>query len=75
MVLTLPPRMAAPGDVHRMSAAVFTFQYAIGFAVPLISGAVWDATGHAVLAFVPGILAAATMGLLALRLRIPKTPV
>jgi len=74
VVLTLPPRMAAPGDVHRMSAAVFTFQYATGFVVPLISGAIWDATGRASLAFVPGILAAMTMGLLALRLRIPKTP-
>ena len=66
--------MAAPGDVHRMSAAVFTFQYATGFVVPLISGAIWDATGRAALAFVPGILAAMTMGVLALRLRIPKTP-
>ena len=74
VVLTLPPRMAAPGDVHRMSAAVFTFQYATGFVVPLISGAIWDATGRAALAFVPGILAAMTMGVLALRLRIPKTP-
>ena len=71
VVLTLPPRMAAAGDVHRMSAAVFTFQYATGFVVPLIAGAVWDATGRAVLAFVPGIVAAALMGALALRLRIP----
>lgn len=72
VVLTLPPRLAAAGDVHRMSAAVFTFQYGMAFVVPLISGAVWDATGRAVLAFVPGIIAAAVMGLLALRLRIPR---
>jgi CP family cyanate transporter-like MFS transporter len=72
VVLTLPPRLAAAGDVHRMSAGVFTFQYAIAFIVPLIAGAIWDATGRAVLAFVPGILAAVVMGGLALRLRIPS---
>jgi CP family cyanate transporter-like MFS transporter len=71
VVLTMPPRIAAPGDVHRMSAGVFTFQYAIAFFVPLIAGAVWDATGRAVLAFVPGIVAALLMGWLALSLRIP----
>jgi CP family cyanate transporter-like MFS transporter len=73
VVLTMPPRMAAPGDVHRMSAGVFTFQYAIAFLVPLVSGAVWDATGRAVLAFVPGIIAALMMGWLALSLRIPPS--
>ena len=71
VVLTLPPRIAAPGDVHRMSAGMFTFQYAIGFFVPLIAGALWDATGRAVLAFVPGVIAALAMGWLALPLRIP----
>jgi len=71
VVLTMPPRIAAPGDVHRMSAGVFTFQYAIAFVVPLFSGALWDATGRAVLAFVPGIIAAVVMGWLALSLRIP----
>ena len=71
VVLTMPPRIAAPGDVHRMSAGVFTFQYAMAFIVPLIAGAVWDATGRAVLAFVPGIVAALLMGWLALSLRIP----
>ncbi len=71
VVLTMPPRIAAPGEVHRMSAGVFTFQYAVAFFVPLIAGAVWDATGRAVLAFVPGIIAAVVMGWLALSLRIP----
>ncbi len=71
VVLTMPPRIAAPGDVHRMSAGVFTFQYAIASIVPLIAGALWDATGRAVVAFVPGIIAAVVMGWLALSLRIP----
>jgi CP family cyanate transporter-like MFS transporter len=71
VTLTLPPRLAAVGDVHRMSAAVFTIQYATAFVVPLIAGALWDASGLALLAFIPGVAASAVMGWLALRLRIP----
>ncbi|HEV2217365.1 MAG TPA: MFS transporter [Candidatus Dormibacteraeota bacterium] len=71
VVLSLPPRLAPPGDVPRMSAAVFTTQYALGFVFPLIAGAIWDATGIAGLAFVPGVIGALTMGWLALRLRVP----
>jgi CP family cyanate transporter-like MFS transporter len=72
VALTLPPKLAAAGDVHRMSAAVFTFQYGTAFVVPLIAGALWDASGVAVLAFIPGVGAAAVMGWLALPLRIPR---
>lgn len=72
VVLTLPPRLAAAGDVHRMSAAIFTIQYGAAFTVPLIAGALWDATGTAVLAFAPGIVAAASMSWLAIPLRIPS---
>jgi CP family cyanate transporter-like MFS transporter len=72
VTLTLPPRLAAAGDVHRMSAAVFTIQYATAFVVPLIAGALWDASGLALLAFIPGVAASAVMGWLALSLRIPS---
>ncbi len=72
VVLTLPPRLAAAGDVHRMSAAIFTIQYSAAFAVPLIAGALWDASGVALLAFVPGVLAAAAMAWLVLPLRLPS---
>ena len=71
VVLTLPPRLAAAGDVHRMSAAIFTIQYGAAFVVPLIAGALWDASRLAVLAFAPGVVAAAAMGWLAIPLRIP----
>lgn len=71
VVLSLPPRLAPAGDVARMSAAVFTFQYATAFIVPLIAGALWDASGRALLAFVPGICAAAAMAWGAMSLRIP----
>jgi len=72
VVLTLPPRMAAAGDVPRMSAAIFTLQYATAFVLPLVAGALWDATGVAALAFVPGIAGAVLMGWLALPLRISR---
>jgi CP family cyanate transporter-like MFS transporter len=72
VVLTLPPRLAAAGDVHRMSAAIFTVQYTVAFTVPLLAGALWDATGWAALAFVPGLAAAGAMAWLTLPLRIPS---
>jgi MFS transporter, CP family, cyanate transporter len=72
VTLTLPPRLAAAGDVHRMSAAVFTIQYSLAFVVPLIAGALWDASGRALFAFIPGIVAAVAMSWLALSLRLPR---
>ena len=72
VVLSLPPRIAPPGEVARMSAAIFTLQYATAFVIPLIAGALWDASGRALLAFVPGIAAAAAMAWGAMSLRIPE---
>ena len=72
VALSLPPRLAAAGDVHRMSAAIFTTQYSIAFVLPLAAGALWDATGLALLAFVPGIFGAAVMAWTAMALRIPS---
>jgi MFS transporter, CP family, cyanate transporter len=72
VVLSLPPRLAPPGQVASMSAAIFTLQYATAFVIPLIAGALWDATGRALLAFVPGIAAAAAMAWGAMSLRIPS---
>ena len=70
VVLTLPPRRAAAPDVPRMSAGIFTIQYTAAFVLPLIAGTLWDATGTAWLAFIPGIAGALVMGWLALPLRI-----
>ena len=71
VVLSLPPRVAPRGDVSSMSAAIFTLQYATAFVVPLIAGALWDATGQAALAFVPGVGAGVAMAWGAMSLRIP----
>lgn len=72
VVLSIPPRVAPPGDVARMSAAIFTLQYATAFVIPLIAGALWDASGRALLAFAPGIVAAAAMAWGAMSLRVPE---
>jgi MFS transporter, CP family, cyanate transporter len=74
VVLSLPPRRAAAPDVPRMSAGIFTIQYSMAFVLPLFAGALWDATGRAWLAFVPGIAGALAMGWLALPLKIRDGP-
>jgi CP family cyanate transporter-like MFS transporter len=51
--LALPPVLAAPADVPRTAAGMFTVSYTIAIIVPTISGALWDATGVPWTAFVP----------------------
>ncbi len=53
LMLALPPLLSAPGDVHRLSAAMFTIGYACAVIVPVISGLAWDLTERAALAFAP----------------------
>jgi CP family cyanate transporter-like MFS transporter len=71
VVLSLPPRLAPPGGVARMSAAIFTIQYLTAFVIPLSAGALWDLTGQAAFAFAPGMVAAVAMAWGAMALRIP----
>jgi CP family cyanate transporter-like MFS transporter len=51
--LALPPVLAAPADVPRTAAGMFTISYTIAIIVPTISGALWDFTGVPWTAFVP----------------------
>ena len=74
VALTLPPRLAAAGDVHRMSAAIFTVQYGTAFVLPLIAGTLWDVTGVAALAFAPGVAETAAMAWLTLSMRLEPAP-
>ncbi|MEJ2435700.1 MAG: MFS transporter [Pseudolabrys sp.] len=53
LVLALPPLLAEPDDVHRVTAAMFTISYSCAVIVPVISGAAWDATGIGGFAFLP----------------------
>jgi MFS transporter, CP family, cyanate transporter len=74
VALTMPPRLAAAGDVHRMSAAIFTVQYGTAFVLPLIAGTLWDLTGVAALAFAPGVAATVAMAWLTLSMRLEPAP-
>jgi CP family cyanate transporter-like MFS transporter len=53
VMLALPPLLAPPDDVHRVSAAMFTISYSCAVITPVFSGLIWDLTGVAWSAFVP----------------------
>jgi CP family cyanate transporter-like MFS transporter len=72
--LALPPLLTAAGDVHRLSAAMFTLSYACAFVGSVAGGVVWDATGAPPTAFAPVIVAAVLMAALAVPLRLPRAP-
>jgi CP family cyanate transporter-like MFS transporter len=74
-VLALPPALSAPDEVHLTAAGMLTVAYAVALVVPIICGALWDATGIAQIAFVPiGFcsLALIVFGVIATRLRAPR---
>jgi MFS transporter, CP family, cyanate transporter len=58
LTLALPPLLAPADDVHRLSAGMMTISYALAFVVPLLGGAIWDATGVTAAAFLPGAVGA-----------------
>jgi len=53
LALALPPLLAPPDDVHRVTAAMFTISYSCAVIVPVISGLAWDLSGIASAAFAP----------------------
>jgi CP family cyanate transporter-like MFS transporter len=53
LMLALPPLLAPPQDVHRVSAAMFTISYSCAVITPVFSGLAWDLTGAPWSAFVP----------------------
>jgi CP family cyanate transporter-like MFS transporter len=53
LMLALPPLLAAPDDVHRVSAAMFTISYSCAVIVPVVSGIAWDLTGIPAAALAP----------------------
>jgi CP family cyanate transporter-like MFS transporter len=72
MGLALPPLLAAPNEVHRLAAAMFTITYSFSFSGPVIGGALWDTFHVPALAFLPATLGSVAMALLALALRLPR---
>jgi CP family cyanate transporter-like MFS transporter len=61
LVLALPPLIAPAEDVHRLTAGIFTISYSCAVIVPVISGALWDATGSTLAPFVPILVCAMAM--------------
>jgi len=53
LALALPPLLAAPDDVHRLTAAMFTISYAVAVIVPVLSGVAWDLSHIPASAFMP----------------------
>jgi MFS transporter, CP family, cyanate transporter len=51
-VLALPPLLAAPADVSRTAAGMFTIAYTCAIVIPTICGALWDLTGKSWTTFV-----------------------
>jgi MFS transporter, CP family, cyanate transporter len=69
LTLAMPPLMARPEDVPRLSAAMLLVGYLIAFAVPILGGLAWDASGAARAAFVPLLACGAVSLVIAARLR------
>jgi CP family cyanate transporter-like MFS transporter len=65
LVLALPPLLAGPDDVHRVTAAMFTISYSCAVIVPVISGLAWDASGIGAFAFVPIAMCGVVLAVLA----------
>jgi MFS transporter, CP family, cyanate transporter len=72
LMLALPPLLAPPDDVHRVSAAMFTISYSCAVITPVFSGLFWDLTGVAWSAFVPLGLCAVLLMALAPTIRIGR---
>ena len=51
VTLALPAVLSPPGDVHRISAGMFTVAFGLAVIVPIMCGALWDLTGQPWTAF------------------------
>ena len=59
--LALPPLLAAPEQVARLTGMTLTLSYSMAFVGPFIGGGLWDLFGLPPLAFLPVALAAALL--------------
>jgi MFS transporter, CP family, cyanate transporter len=69
LTLALPPLLAPPGEVHRLSAGMFAVGYSLSCLVPPLGGLAWDATALPALAFLVNAMSAAIVFGAALTLR------
>ena len=68
VTLALPPVLSPPGDVHRISAGMFTVSFAFAVIVPVVCGALWDLTGRPWAAFAPVAACSVTLTMLGVAL-------
>lgn len=71
VTLALPPQIASAGDVPRLSAGTFTIGYSLSCVVPLVGGALWDATAIPAAAFLAAAASGAIVLATALSFRFP----
>jgi CP family cyanate transporter-like MFS transporter len=64
VMLSLPAVLSAPHDAHRTAAGMLTIAFTMTVAVPVMSGALWDLTGIAWMAFVPAMICAVALTVL-----------
>jgi len=78
-ILALPPLLAAPRDLPRTAAGMFTVSYTCAVIIPTICGGLWDLTGKPWIVFVPLLICCGTLtvlGAIVVRFRpaVEKTP-
>jgi MFS transporter, CP family, cyanate transporter len=63
-ILALPPLLAAPRDLPRTAAGMFTVSYTCAVIIPTICGGLWDLTGKPWIVFVPLLICCVTLTVL-----------
>lgn len=61
VTLALPAVLSPPGDVHRVSAGMFTVAFGLAVIVPILCGALWDLSGRPWTAFLLLLLCPVTL--------------
>jgi CP family cyanate transporter-like MFS transporter len=69
--LAFPALLAAPADIPRLSAGMFTVSYSCAMAIAVASGAAWDLSGDARFAFLP--IGASMLGIIFLAPTVRRT--
>lgn len=72
LTLAMPPLLAEPGDVHRLTAGITTIQYTTAFLGPVLAGVIWDATGSSLVAVGMVVVAGIVQTVVPLGLRLPS---
>ena len=70
--LAIPPRLTAVSDVARLSAGMLAIGYSFSCLIPLIGGAIWDASGAPAAGFAAPAVASFTVLAAALSFRFPR---